>query len=118
MFGIGTMELLVIMVVALLVVGPRKLPQIARSMGKAFGEFKRVTNDVKRTIDAEVQRAERMETTKKAKSELMAEDAEAAKTQESEAAEEPAKTVEASDPAPVKEEAAAPAGHAAASKEA
>ena len=119
MFGIGTMELLVIMVVALLVVGPRKLPQIARSMGKAFGEFKRVSNDVKRTIDAEVQRVERQESTKKAKSELLAEDAEAAKAQESQASDEPKKTVEASDPAPAKEEAAAPAGEpAAASKEA
>lgn len=81
MFGIGTMELLVIMAVALIVVGPRKLPQIARSLGKAFGEFKRVTNDVKRTIDAEVDRVERQERTQKAKSELLAEDAAAVKAQ-------------------------------------
>lgn len=74
MFGIGTMELLVIFVVALLVIGPRKLPQMARTMGKAFGEFKRVTADVKRTIDVEVERVERQERTVKAKSELLAED--------------------------------------------
>lgn len=85
MFGIGTMELLVIFVVALLVIGPRKLPQMARTMGKAFGEFKRVTGDVKRTIDLEAERYERQEKTQKAKSELLAEDA-AAQADESKAA--------------------------------
>lgn len=104
MFGIGTMELLVIMAVALMVVGPRKLPQIARTMGKAFGEFKRVTGDVKRTIDAEVQRAERQETTKKAKSELLAEDAAADKAGEMDTPTEPKKTVEAAE-APVSKDA-------------
>lgn len=81
MFGIGTMELLVIFVVALIVIGPRKLPQMARTMGKAFGEFKRVTQDVKRTIDTEVEKVERQERTAKAKSELLAEDAAATKAQ-------------------------------------
>ena len=39
MFGIGSTELLVILVVALLVLGPKNLPQIARTIGKAMGEF-------------------------------------------------------------------------------
>ncbi|MBU1001228.1 MAG: Sec-independent protein translocase protein TatB [Proteobacteria bacterium] len=108
MFGIGTMELLVIFVVALLVIGPRKLPQMARSLGKAFGEFKRVTADVKRTIDTEVDRVERQERTVKAKSELLAEDTAAfmAANPESAVADadaattvDAAKTVEAADPA-------------------
>ena len=111
MFGIGTMELLVIFVVALIVIGPRKLPQMARTLGKAFGEFKRVTSDVKRTIDLEVEKVERQERTTKAKSELMAEDAAAATKAQAETAssvdapadDDPAasaKTVEAAPAAP------------------
>ena len=41
MFGIGPTELLVILVIALLVLGPQRLPDLARSLGKAIGEFKR-----------------------------------------------------------------------------
>lgn len=78
MFGIGSTELLVILVVALIVIGPSKLPQIARGVGKAFGEFKRASNDLKRTIDHEVDRIERDEKTKKAKAELLPEDVPAA----------------------------------------
>ncbi len=75
MFGIGSTELLVILLVALIVMGPRKLPQIARSMGKAFGEFKRVSSGFKQTIDMEVQRVEREEKKTKAKKELLVDDA-------------------------------------------
>lgn len=76
MFGsIGSMEILLIVVVALLVVGPKKLPQVARTLGKTFGEFKRVTSDVQRTISTEVDRAERQERVAKAKSELLLDDA-------------------------------------------
>jgi len=74
MFGIGTTELLVILLVALVVLGPKKLPQIARSLGKALGEFKRVSTDVKQKIDLEVENLEREEKTQKAKSELLPED--------------------------------------------
>lgn len=77
MFGIGTTELMVILVVALLVLGPKKLPQVARSLGKAFGEFRRVSTDVKRTIDTEVDRLEKEERDKKARDELRGEDAKA-----------------------------------------
>jgi TatA/E family protein of Tat protein translocase len=51
---LGTTELLVIMVVALVLFGPRKLPQIGHSIGKSFSEFKRASEDFKRTWEAEV----------------------------------------------------------------
>lgn len=70
MFGIGTTEVLIILVVALIVIGPNKLPEVARTLGKALGEFKRMSSDVKRTIDLEAQRAEEAAKTKEAEKEL------------------------------------------------
>lgn len=58
MFGIGTTEVLLILVVALLVIGPSKLPDVARTLGKGMAEFRRMSSDVKRTIDFEAQRAD------------------------------------------------------------
>ena len=58
MFGIGGPELLIICVVALIVIGPQKLPEMLRSLGKGVAEFKRVGNDVKSTLDDEVSKAE------------------------------------------------------------
>jgi TatA/E family protein of Tat protein translocase len=55
MFGsIGVPELILIFVVALLLFGPKKLPDIGRSLGKALGEFKRASNDLKRSLEEEV----------------------------------------------------------------
>ncbi len=55
MFGsLGVPELLLIMVVALIVFGPRKLPEIGRTLGKALGEFRKATDDLKNTIEREV----------------------------------------------------------------
>ncbi len=51
MFGIGFEELLVIMVVALIVVGPRKLPEVARALGRGYAEFKRTMDELKSTLD-------------------------------------------------------------------
>ena len=55
MFGsLGVPELLLIMVVALIVFGPRKLPEIGRTLGKALAEFRKATDDLKNTIEREV----------------------------------------------------------------
>ena len=55
MFGsIGLPELVLIFIVALLLFGPRKLPEIGRTIGKALGEFRRASNDLKRTLEDEV----------------------------------------------------------------
>lgn len=51
MFGIGPTELVVILVVALLVLGPKRLPEIARSLGKGIAEFRRATADVTSELD-------------------------------------------------------------------
>lgn len=51
MFGIGFPELLVILVVALIVVGPSKLPDLARALGRGYAEFKRATDELKQTFD-------------------------------------------------------------------
>lgn len=53
MFGIGMPELLLILAVALIVIGPKKLPDLAKSLGRAMGEFKRATNDLKQSIEQE-----------------------------------------------------------------
>ncbi len=50
MFGIGFAELVLVMVVALLVVGPDKLPGLARSVAKGFNQLKRAGNDIKRSV--------------------------------------------------------------------
>lgn len=50
MFNIGPMELMVILVIALLVVGPKRLPEVGRSIGKGLREFRRAQDEVTRTI--------------------------------------------------------------------
>jgi len=51
MFGMGPSELIVVLVIALLVLGPQRLPELARSLGKAIGEFKRATSDIQSELD-------------------------------------------------------------------
>ena len=53
MFGIGMPELVIILALALVVVGPRKLPEIARAMGKGFAELKHAMNDLQRNMEPE-----------------------------------------------------------------
>jgi len=51
MFGIGMPELLLILALALVVLGPKKLPEIARSLGRGLAELKKTTSDLKQNID-------------------------------------------------------------------
>ncbi len=50
MFGIGMPEMILILAVALIVIGPKKLPGLAKSLGRALGEFKSATRDIKESI--------------------------------------------------------------------
>ena len=53
MFGLGMTEILMILAIALIVVGPKKLPELAKTLGRAMGEFKRSAQDLKRSMDIE-----------------------------------------------------------------
>ncbi len=53
MFGIGVPEMLIILTIALVVIGPKKLPDLAKSLGRAMREFKRATNELKSSIELE-----------------------------------------------------------------
>ena len=55
MFGsIGMPELIIIFVIALIIFGPRKLPELGRSLGRSLSEFKRASNELKNTLEEEI----------------------------------------------------------------
>ena len=63
MFGsIGMPELIIILVIALIIFGPRKLPELGRSLGRSLSEFRRASNELKNTLDDEI-RQEQQRTT-------------------------------------------------------
>jgi len=53
MFGLGMPEILMILAIALIVIGPKKLPDLAKTLGRAMGEFKRSAQDFKQSLDVE-----------------------------------------------------------------
>jgi sec-independent protein translocase protein TatA len=71
MFGsIGPAELILIFVIALIVFGPKKLPEIGRSVGKALREFKKTSEEIKGRIEEEIQASEIKDVGKEIQSEL------------------------------------------------
>ena len=77
MFGIGSTEFLVILLVALVVLGPKSLASVSRTLGKAMGEFRRVSTDFQRTLNAEVEQEEHLKRKQEAEKEFFSPEARA-----------------------------------------
>ena len=70
MFGIGTSEILIILLIALLVLGPKEIPKIARTLGRGLREIERAKDELKESIEFEVEESDKKETEKKPQSEF------------------------------------------------
>ncbi|MBI4807114.1 MAG: twin-arginine translocase subunit TatB [Desulfovibrio sp.] len=75
MFGIGSTELLIILIVALILIGPQKLPDLMKTFGKGLSEFRRMSTDVKSTLEREIQKADELKRIEEMKNELFGDDA-------------------------------------------
>ena len=70
MFGsIGMPELIIILVIALIIFGPRKLPELGKSLGRSLNEFKKASNDLQNTLEQEIKIEEQKESAAKARTE-------------------------------------------------
>ena len=70
MFGsIGMPELIIILVIALIIFGPRKLPELGKSLGRSLNEFKKASTDLQNTLEQEIKIEEQKEQAKKNKEE-------------------------------------------------
>ena len=58
---LGIQEIILIVVIALIVFGPKKLPELGRSVGKTLAEFRRASNEIKHSIEKEIEQAEEKE---------------------------------------------------------
>ena len=66
MFGsIGMPELIIILVIALIIFGPRKLPELGKSLGRSLNEFKKASTDLQNTLEQEIKIEEQKEAAKK-----------------------------------------------------
>jgi TatA/E family protein of Tat protein translocase len=92
MFGsIGMPELIIILVIALIIFGPRKLPELGKSLGRSLNEFKKASTDLQNTLEQEIKIEEQKEDVAKAKAEEATADAAIVKDHDHSA--EPSKTV-------------------------
>ena len=70
MFGsIGMPELIIILVIALIIFGPRKLPELGKSLGRSLNEFKKASTDLQNTLEQEIKIEEQKETASKVRAE-------------------------------------------------
>lgn len=112
MFGIGGTELLVILVVALIVLGPKSVPHIARTLGRAMGEFRKVSTEFQRTLNTEIELEEHEKRKQEADKELFGTEQKTAATVKPSESASPADKPASVTPASARTETEAPKGQA------